>query len=109
MAKNTTIKLKPQNAKKIRNALDVSEDKVGAVLKDLRLRRRAQRRAGNADGAEETLGHLDNARAVYDTIIRAKIKAIENSDEVNNILADFKAVNAEVQQARDDIKDLAKN
>ena len=101
-------KPKQQELDDLKRELDDSEKQIRAVLVDLKARQDEQFLTDDDDGAAETQTQINVAQGIYNDILNANIDKIETSDLAKEVKADFKAVNAEVQQARDDIKDLAK-
>ena len=58
--------------------------------------------------AKATLRLIDRMRWIANDIRRTKIKVIDNSQQVQKLIAAFRKVNGELKDVREDLKDLAK-
>jgi len=95
------------NRKRILRSLDTSADRIERVITAARKRRQIQRDAGDNIGAAASLNLIDRARRVENTILRTKIRVIDNSDEVKKLIGKFKAVNKDLKAASEELTSLA--
>jgi len=108
MTNGPEAKPEQQELDDLKRELDDSEKQIKDVLGDLKARQDEQFLTDDDGGAAETQAQIDVAQGIYNDILNANIDKIETSDLAKEVKTDFEAVNAEVEQSRDDIKNLAK-
>ena len=102
--------IKPSRDQKLLSTeRDASFEQVGKLIDELTLRRQAQSRDGDDDGEEATMQLIHRDREVRNDLRLAKIKVIDDSEEVKNLVVEFKAVNKDLKEATDELKKLAED
>lgn len=85
--------------------IDRTADELAETIKSLRKQRRAAMRAGDGRQARRANTALLSCNDALATLVRGKIKRMDSADEVQALIAGFKAVTADLKAARRDIQE----
>lgn len=85
--------------------IDRTADEIAEMIKALRKQRRTAMKAGDRTQARRANKALLSYNDSLATLVRGKIKAMDSANDVQALIAGFKAVTADLKEARKSIQE----
>lgn len=94
------------NSELLEKEVHNSKDNVTSLMKAAFLRQRKARKAGDQKKEIEAEAFASQCGEVLMTMVRGKIRAIDDSKELKNLIEKFKKCNEDIKAAKKEIEDL---